>query len=369
MDVNELLKRYAQGKRDFSWADLTKADLVGAKLIGINLSRSHLTGACLAKADLSQANLIKANLSGANLRDANLTGSNFYKADLSGAQLDGVDLTGADLSGVDLDKINLSGAIMPDGIRYEQWLLLQHSEETQLMNESSVSTDEQLLAKPQMSANEAIVLPEMVESTLDRHSKRKLTARELFNKETLYPFVPLLLGYFLFGQLLTIDDAPLIAWIVAWVGSLIWLIDESLTWFVPLTGAIAVMGSVSMSIVSIVVAGTITLMLIGGMMVLDFGIRKAIKDGLWLGGLAAAFVLMANWFFDGSNAFNGGGIMLRDTFYRPLILLFAIVAVAIGSMSWKTMEFVGFTKTQTIQTFASVTGFGLFCGWVIEMLF
>jgi hypothetical protein len=52
---------------------------------------------------------------------------------------------------------------------------------------------------------------------------------------------------------------------------------------VPVTGAIAVMGSVSMSIITVVVAGTITLIMIAGMMVLDFGIRKALKDGFWLG--------------------------------------------------------------------------------------
>lgn len=388
MSANELLKRYALGKRDFLWADLTNANLTGAKLTGINLSRANLTGAFLAKADLSQANLVKANLSGANLRDANLTGSKFYKADLSGTQLDGADLTGADLSGVDLDKPNLSGAIMPDGRLYEEWLLVQHSEQMQLMQESSVSADDQPLATPQISANEASTTVAMPLGIMEPYrttpSKRKLTARELFNKQILFPFVParelsnkqilfpfipLLLGYCLFGQLLAVHDAALIAWIVAWMGSLIWLIDESLAWFVPVTGVIAVMGSLSMPIIPVVVGGTITIMMSAAMIVLDFGIRKALKDGFWLGGLAAAASLMAHWFLDGSNAFGGGGVVLRDTFPLTLNFLFAMVGTTFGSTSWKAMELAGFTKKQTIQTFASVTGLGLVCGWVIEMLF
>jgi hypothetical protein len=371
MDADELLKRYASGKRDFTWVDLTEADLTGAKLTGINLSRANLTRAILAKADLSQANLTKANLSEANLRKANLTRSKLYKANLSAAQLDATDLTGADLSGVNLDTANLSGATMPDGTPYEHWLLSQQSEEALLVEETSVSADDQPLATPQMSANEPIVEiatpPGIVEPSRTMPLRERLTAKE--SRQSWFPLILLWLGYFFFGQLLTFHNAVLIAWIVAWAGSLIWVIDESLIWFVPLTGAIAVMGSVTMSIVSVVVTATITLMMIGGMIVLDFGVRKALKDGLWVGGLVAAAMLIASWLLEDSNAFGGGGVVLTGTFPMALGLLFAIVAVTFGSMSWKAMDYLGFTKKQTIQTFAGVTGLGLFCGWVIEMLF
>ncbi|MGF1517863.1 MAG: pentapeptide repeat-containing protein [Nodosilinea sp.] len=66
MDGPTLLRRYAQGKRDFSWADLAKANLAQAQLSGINLSRANLSGATLVGANLSKANLTKANLARAN---------------------------------------------------------------------------------------------------------------------------------------------------------------------------------------------------------------------------------------------------------------------------------------------------------------
>ena len=70
-----------------------------------NLSRANLSGAKLSRADLSGANLF-----GANLSRADLFGANLSRADLSGAELSGANLFGANLSGAELFGANLSGA-------------------------------------------------------------------------------------------------------------------------------------------------------------------------------------------------------------------------------------------------------------------
>ena len=93
-----------------SGADLSRADLSGAKLSGADLSRANLYGADLSGADLSRANLSGANLSGANLSRANLSGAYLSGANLSGAKLSGAKLSGAYLSGAYLNGANLNGA-------------------------------------------------------------------------------------------------------------------------------------------------------------------------------------------------------------------------------------------------------------------
>jgi len=110
MTSEELLKRYANGERDFACADLSGADLYGADLNGANLNGADLNGANLNGADLSDANLSGATLNGANLSDANLSYADLYGADLRGANLCGADLSGADLRGANLCGATLSGA-------------------------------------------------------------------------------------------------------------------------------------------------------------------------------------------------------------------------------------------------------------------
>jgi len=79
--------------------------LSGANLIGANLSRLDLT-----RANLSYANLSRVNLIGANLSDVNLSDVNLIHADLSGADLSNVNLIHADLSGTNLSGANLINA-------------------------------------------------------------------------------------------------------------------------------------------------------------------------------------------------------------------------------------------------------------------
>ena len=73
---------YAEGRRDFTRADLSWANLRGSDLSGANLRWADLRGA-----DLRWANLRGSDLSGADLRWANLRGADLRWANLSGANL------------------------------------------------------------------------------------------------------------------------------------------------------------------------------------------------------------------------------------------------------------------------------------------
>ena len=82
-------------------------NLIGANLIGTNLSYADLNKASLIGADLSKANLKGANLSWAILKSTSLRGS-----DLSDGKLIKVNLQNADLSGANLRNSDLSGAYL-----------------------------------------------------------------------------------------------------------------------------------------------------------------------------------------------------------------------------------------------------------------
>jgi len=85
---------YAEGKRNFSGANLGNADLQGVDVKGSDFSY----------ADLSEANLNGANLRGCDFSFANLSQANLQDADLRGALLFSADLRQADLKGAKLEK-------------------------------------------------------------------------------------------------------------------------------------------------------------------------------------------------------------------------------------------------------------------------
>ena len=86
-------------------------------------ARADLSGANLSGAYLSGANLRSAYLSGAYLSGANLSGADLSGAYLSGAYLSGANLSGANLSGANLSGADLSGAVMPEGYKWETYLV------------------------------------------------------------------------------------------------------------------------------------------------------------------------------------------------------------------------------------------------------
>lgn len=93
--VDELLKNYATGERNFREIDLSQADLMSINLKG---------------ADLSYADLRETNLNNANLRGADLSYASFSEADLTQADLRGASLFGVDLRDAILTDVSLTGA-------------------------------------------------------------------------------------------------------------------------------------------------------------------------------------------------------------------------------------------------------------------
>ena len=125
MTVQELIRRYAAGERDFGAIDLAEANLSRVNLNNAHLSRStfsiaNLSGANLNEADLSYAKLNVARLSGANLTKANLHGAilnvanmiraNLTQANLMQAALIRAEMIRADLTQANLNEANLNGA-------------------------------------------------------------------------------------------------------------------------------------------------------------------------------------------------------------------------------------------------------------------
>jgi hypothetical protein len=103
--------------------DLISADLMGAKLRGVDLSVANLTfaklgGADLSLADFNSAQLIFAELS-ANLSHAHFDYTDLYHADLSNANLNhaylfDINLSRANLSGADFTDVRLAQATFAD---------------------------------------------------------------------------------------------------------------------------------------------------------------------------------------------------------------------------------------------------------------
>ena len=135
LPVDELLRRYAAGERNFinanlrcallnscslseanlswaklSWANLSESNLSRADLTAADLSEANLSGANLSQTSLVRTNLTKANLSLADLRGADLSKACLSETNLSQADLRGANLSLADLRGADLSEASLSGA-------------------------------------------------------------------------------------------------------------------------------------------------------------------------------------------------------------------------------------------------------------------
>lgn len=140
MQAEEILKKYADGERNFSGVNITEVNLSRANLTGIDfsdatLSIANLTGAKLSEANLTGAklnvakmsganfshakfngailnvaNLVRANLKGAELIQAALIRAELIRAEMTGANLCEANLSGADLREAQLKQVNLSGA-------------------------------------------------------------------------------------------------------------------------------------------------------------------------------------------------------------------------------------------------------------------
>jgi uncharacterized protein YjbI with pentapeptide repeats len=115
MNVEDILRQYAAGHRDFPAVKLPETNQPGINLSHANLRQAQLSHSRLNNSNLSHTNLREANLNGTNLTLANLESSDLGYALLVGSKLEGTDLRnailmGADLSGAGLRNANLRNA-------------------------------------------------------------------------------------------------------------------------------------------------------------------------------------------------------------------------------------------------------------------
>ena len=120
-EFNALRDRESIGKIDLRGADLSGADLSMAVLIGADLSRANLFGADLSRAnlfgaDLSRAVLREAVLHGAILIEAVLLWADLGRADLSGAYLLGgiILVEGPNYQEANVSAANFENALIND---------------------------------------------------------------------------------------------------------------------------------------------------------------------------------------------------------------------------------------------------------------
>jgi uncharacterized protein YjbI with pentapeptide repeats len=98
--VEELLARYAIGKRYFEETDLPDgSSLVGATLAGANLRRSFMFNADFSGADLRGAIIESCNIKCGRFRDANLEGSSLRHCAVESTEWDGANLEGVSFEG------------------------------------------------------------------------------------------------------------------------------------------------------------------------------------------------------------------------------------------------------------------------------
>lgn len=109
---------------DLSFANLQGARLVDANLEGANLEGANLSGAVLVDANLRNAKFINSDLTktilhGANLERVDFDGSTLHDTDLSGANLKDASLLMADIKGKTVFEMSVKDytirAILPDG--------------------------------------------------------------------------------------------------------------------------------------------------------------------------------------------------------------------------------------------------------------
>lgn len=96
----------------FEEANLSGADLRGARLQEAHFEKASLTHSNLEEAFLSNAHLERANLMYADFKGAKLGGAHLRQADLSFADFAGANLGAAQLSGATLAETNLDGTFL-----------------------------------------------------------------------------------------------------------------------------------------------------------------------------------------------------------------------------------------------------------------
>jgi hypothetical protein len=117
------------------------------------------------------------------------------------------------------------------------------------------------------------------------------------------------------------------------------------------------MASVHLTTFTPILAAIVALMAISSMLVIGFGVKKSFKDGFFLSAIAAIAFAIGQW------------LLLDGYFLLAFALILAIATAGFGSLSAGHMLKERFTRRQTWQTFATITGLGLVCGWLAGQFF
>ncbi|MEA5450629.1 pentapeptide repeat-containing protein [Leptolyngbya sp. CCNP1308] len=347
MDGKTLVRRYGEGKRDFSWADLRAADLAQAQLSNINLYRANLAGANLVGVNLRQANLFKANLTRADLTGADLTGANLRRADLTATHLNPTQLqAAADLRGavgIAPVTIDSAGVVTDDTDEIEQSVNLPF--------------DEPSCPPSAPSAQPLVATPQPAITPLDR-------------RETVISLAILGIGYLFYGILLGAEQVAFGFWLLVWLPVCLGLWQEELLWFGPMLGAIAVVASLGISagvllfFLPVAMGLGISLAICGSIM--GWGWGQSFKTTLWFSGLAFLAMHSVIWLFDGSNAYGGGGIVLNlSTLHIALLLGLGLLAVVRGALAYGQLALLRVPKSRQWLYIGSSAAAGLLVGVVV----
>ncbi len=108
--VDEILRRYKRGDKEFKQVTIQEGDFSKRRLVGIIFEGASLMNCNFEKSILQRACFSAANLRGSNFRGANLSKADLRGADLRGATMRSVDLSGADLRWANLEDVDLSGS-------------------------------------------------------------------------------------------------------------------------------------------------------------------------------------------------------------------------------------------------------------------
>jgi len=140
-NVNEILKRYAAGERDFRLAQLKGADLAGANLEDANFAEADLANSDLSKAKLRGTSFYHADLAASNLTRADLRDTSFRGARLIGAKLPGASLFRANVATADFTRADLRRASLVAEILHGTILAYANLEGANLVNAKLVGVN------------------------------------------------------------------------------------------------------------------------------------------------------------------------------------------------------------------------------------
>ena len=112
LDRDELVRRFEEGQRDFSGADLSAADLQNLSLDGIILCNANLRKAKLFGTSFRNADLTESDLSGTYLAKAELSGAKARRTNFHGCRMDGVSWKDVDLQSARLTEVNFRNATL-----------------------------------------------------------------------------------------------------------------------------------------------------------------------------------------------------------------------------------------------------------------